>query len=89
LTNTVLILEADQDHRVIWTKPDDWPFNPYQPSQGLAPKFSVARADGSVFRLRSDMPVPALRAILTRTVSEPAPPDIWKKPTDAPATPKP
>ncbi len=78
-SNTVLILEADQDHRVIWTKPDDLPINPYQPNQGLAATFSVARADGAVFRLNSP-PAPVLRAILTRTGGgEPVPQDFWTK----------
>jgi regulation of enolase protein 1 (concanavalin A-like superfamily) len=80
LNNTVLILEADDAHRVTWTKPDDWPFNPYQPSQGLGPSFLAVRADGAVFDVSSKLPAPQLRAIFTRRGEEPAPQEVWKRP---------
>jgi uncharacterized protein (TIGR03067 family) len=76
-SNTVLVLEASPEFRVIWTKPDDWPVNPYQPNQGLGPVFAVARADGACFYLSSKLPAPMLRNIFSRTSGEAAPLDIW------------
>ncbi|MFO0965091.1 MAG: protein kinase [Gemmataceae bacterium] len=81
-SNTVLILQADDDHRVIWSKPDDWPYNPYQPAQGLGENFWVARPDGAVFRLSSKMPTSTLRQILTRAGDVP-PQEVWRKAPEA------
>ena len=33
--NTIMAVEADDDHAVIWTKPEDWEFNPEHPMAGL------------------------------------------------------
>ena len=35
LSNTIAILEVDEDCAVPWTKPDDWMFDPNDPSGGL------------------------------------------------------
>lgn len=78
--NTLLILECDKTHQVVWTKPDDWPVNPFQPSQGLAESFWAARADGGVFHLSGKMPTRVLRSILSRTDNEPIPPETWAIP---------
>lgn len=34
-SKTVLVVEADRDEAVIWTKPDDWEFDPTAPTRGL------------------------------------------------------
>ena len=48
---TIGILEVNDNQAVIWTKPDDLPFNPKQPKKGLGglyPKgFNIAMFDGS------------------------------------------
>ena len=33
--NTIMVVEADDDRAVIWTKPDDWQYDPQQPLAGL------------------------------------------------------
>jgi hypothetical protein len=35
LSNTLMIVEAAPDRAVIWTKPDDWEFDPKEPKKGL------------------------------------------------------
>jgi hypothetical protein len=79
-SNTVLILQGDDQHRVYWTKPDDLPLNPYQPAQGLAAEFCAARADGQVFHISNKLPTVVLRTIFTRSGGEPVPPDVWTNP---------
>ena len=32
---TIMLVEADDDHAVIWTKPEDWQFDLQQPLAGL------------------------------------------------------
>ncbi len=34
-STTIILIEADKDHSVIWTKPDDWHYDPAAPFQGL------------------------------------------------------
>jgi hypothetical protein len=50
--DTVLAVEVDADHAVVWTKPDDLPLDPKNPFAGLRRAhrggFAVAFADGRV-----------------------------------------
>jgi len=66
---TILVVEADDDRAVIWTRPEDLPVEPEQPVQGLktfdAEDFLAAFADGSV-RAVSAKDAKSLRAMLTR-----------------------
>ena len=53
LSNTILAVEADEAHAVIWSKPDDLDFDPQKPTTGLnraahARGFFAAFCDGSV-----------------------------------------
>jgi len=52
LSHTLLIVEADADRAVIWTKPDDLRFDPQNPKNGLGnirkEGFHAAFSDGSV-----------------------------------------
>jgi prepilin-type processing-associated H-X9-DG protein len=52
LTNTLLLVEANEDRAVIWTKPDDLEVNEKDPQAGLGKVrpggFSAAFADGHV-----------------------------------------
>ena len=54
-SNTVLVVVADPERAVEWTKPDDLPFDPKDPLKGLLRPgqegIDVAFADGSVKRL--------------------------------------
>jgi thiol-disulfide isomerase/thioredoxin len=54
-SNTILVVEADENHAVIWTKPDDWQFDPEHPRAGVGGHFGdgflAAMADGSYTRL--------------------------------------
>jgi hypothetical protein len=50
-SNTIMIVEVDDDHAVIWTKPEDLPFDPKDPAKGLGRffgGFNTALCDGSV-----------------------------------------
>ena len=51
LSNTILAVECDEAHAVIWTKPDDLEFDPKKPGAGLtgqpARGFNAAFCDGS------------------------------------------
>ena len=52
LSNTILAVEADEAHAVIWTKPDDLEFNPEKPGTGLTGQpsrgFNAVFCDGAV-----------------------------------------
>jgi hypothetical protein len=51
-SNTVIFLDADDEHAVVWTKPDDLKVNPKKPEDGLSTRhgegYLFAFADGSV-----------------------------------------
>jgi hypothetical protein len=52
---TIFMVETDDAHAVIWTKPDDWTYSAKEPLRGLGRPgldgFHAAFADGSVQRL--------------------------------------
>jgi uncharacterized protein (TIGR03067 family) len=76
-SNTILVVEAAPAQRVIWTKPDDWAVNPYQPIQSLPAEFMVARMDGAVCRLSCKLPAKLLSNMLSRSGSV-VPRDVWQ-----------
>jgi hypothetical protein len=73
-SNTIMIVEVDDDHAVIWTKPDDLTFDPENPANGLGrffkDRFNTAFFDGSVHNLKLDIPAKTLRALFTRAGQE-------------------
>jgi hypothetical protein len=73
-SNTLLLLDVDDEQAVIWTRPDDWQFNPAKPLQGLGGRykngFLTAFADGSVRFISSKIDAKTLEALLTRNGGE-------------------
>ncbi len=69
LSNTIAIVETDDEHAVIWTRPDDWRFDPEKPSTGLGGHFPlnfyVGMFDGSVHPLPDTIDSKTLRALFT------------------------
>ncbi|HKD35927.1 MAG TPA: DUF1559 domain-containing protein, partial [Pirellulales bacterium] len=69
-SNTIMIVEVNDDHAVPWTKPDDWQFDPQHPSGGLAQffngRFNAALFDGSVRLISTRLDPKSLKALLTR-----------------------
>ncbi len=76
-SNTIMLVEADDAHAVVWTKPDDLEIDLAKPLSGLAVRpagaFLVARCDGSVDFLRTTIDPKQLAAMFTRAGGEPVP----------------
>jgi hypothetical protein len=74
LTNTLLLVEADDDRAVIWTKPDDLEVSEKNPHAGLGKLrpgvFLVAFADGHVQPLPNSLSPKQLWALFTRAGGE-------------------
>ena len=70
ITKTVLIVEADADEAVTWTKPEDWQFDPVNPKRGLGKHrpggFVVGFADSHTDFINNDTPPDAIKAMMTR-----------------------
>jgi hypothetical protein len=73
-SNTIMVVEVDDQHAVIWTKPEDWPFDPKEPTKGLAHffngGFNTALFDGSVTFFTPHVDAKSLRARFTRAGGE-------------------
>jgi hypothetical protein len=74
-SNTIFVVDVADDRAVVWTRPEDWEFDPEQPMKGLAGKFdggfSVLMCDGSVRFLSETIKPEILRALFTRNGGEP------------------
>ncbi|HEX4147296.1 MAG TPA: DUF1559 domain-containing protein [Pirellulales bacterium] len=73
-SKTILVVEADPENAVPWTKPEDMKIDPDNPAAGLASNggvFLVAAVDGSVHLLAPDIDSAALWALFTRAGREP------------------
>jgi hypothetical protein len=79
-SNTILIVEADDDQAVIWTQPDDLPLDLDNPQAGLGGllggQFLAAIADGSVQTLHVDADQEQLRRLFLRADGNPV---DWNK----------
>jgi hypothetical protein len=68
-SNTILLVEADDAHAVIWTKPEDLRVDRLRPHQGLGGhiegRFAVSLADGSARLVWSQINPATLHAALT------------------------
>ncbi|MGO9115165.1 MAG: DUF1559 domain-containing protein [Thermoguttaceae bacterium] len=69
LSVTIMVVEADDDHAVTWTKPEDWQFDPEHPMAGLGHAhpggFNAVLADGSVHFFSSSIDPKVFRSLLT------------------------
>jgi hypothetical protein len=73
-SNTILILQANDDQAVIWTKPVDFTLDPDKPLAGLSGQraggFQAAFADGSIHFLLDTIDRKTLHALFTRAGGE-------------------
>jgi len=73
-SNTIMLVDADDDHAVIWTKPEDLKYDAKDPLKGLGFKFDgsflSAFADGSVRALKKSIDKDTLRALFTPSGGE-------------------
>jgi hypothetical protein len=69
-SKTIIAVEVDDQHAVIWTKPEDLPFDPNNPAKGLGGLypggFSALFCDGSVRFVKLPEDPSRLRAMFTR-----------------------
>lgn len=76
-SNTIMLVEADDEHAVVWTRPDDLEIDLTEPLAGLAVRsaggFLVAMYDGSVVLFRTSIGPKDLAAMFTRAGGEPVP----------------
>jgi hypothetical protein len=77
-SKTIMIVEAAPEKAVIWTKPDDLPFDERNPRAGLFGMrpgiVLVSMADGSVRTVSESISSEMLKALLTRSGGEPVSP---------------
>ncbi|MCE5268603.1 MAG: DUF1559 domain-containing protein [Planctomycetaceae bacterium] len=74
-SNTIMVVEVDDQHAVVWTKPEDWAFDPKEPGRGLGHffdgQFNAAFFDGSVQSFEKRLTdAETLRARFTRAGGE-------------------
>jgi hypothetical protein len=73
-SNTILTVDVDDDHAVIWTKPEDLKIDPQKPQAGMRNQpsigFLIGFADGSVHFLRPKIDAKTLNALFTRDGGE-------------------
>jgi hypothetical protein len=73
VSKTILVVEADPDHAVIWTKPDDLEVDLDNPLRGLTAGkdlFQAVFGDAHVETLSASMKPKALRAMFTRNAGD-------------------
>jgi hypothetical protein len=74
IARTVMFVEANPDQAVVWTKPEDWKFDPDNPMSGLGNSrpggFLAAMGDGAIDFIREEADSDAVRAMMTRDGDE-------------------
>jgi hypothetical protein len=74
---TIMAVEVDDAHAVIWTKPDDLPYDPKEPSKGLGGLykncFIALFCDGYVRVIKLPCPDETLRAAFSAAAHDPRP----------------
>jgi hypothetical protein len=77
MSHTIMAVEVDDAHAVTWTKPDDLPYNPNDPSKGLGGVFNnvfiALFCDGAVRTINLPCPDEKLRAAFSAAAGDPAP----------------
>jgi hypothetical protein len=69
-SHTIMIVEVDDLHSVIWTKPDDLTFEPGEPKKGLGKQILAAFCDGSCQIIPGAVDDKALKALFTRAAGD-------------------
>jgi hypothetical protein len=73
-SNTIFTIDVNDEHAVIWTKPEDFKPDPQQPQKGLRHHsghgFLLGLADGSVRFLPAKVDAKTLHALFTRNGGE-------------------
>ena len=77
-SNTIMVVEVDDEAAVPWTKPEDWSFNPNDPMQGIGNThsngFLAGLVDGSVRVIENAIDPDTLNALMTMAGGEQVPP---------------
>ena len=75
LSNTIMVVEVNPDRAVIWTKPDDFEYDPADPMRGLGSTrpggFIAAYADGSARQIPQQTDPEMLRRLFDRNDAKP------------------
>jgi hypothetical protein len=78
-SNTILLVDANDDKAVVWTKPEDLDYDAKEPMKGLGKRyrdlFLVAMADGSVRAVSTSISKKTLDLAFTRNDGQPLGPD--------------
>ena len=73
-SQTIFLVDADDDHAVVWTKPEDLNYDAKTPMKGLSGRyhsgFLAAFADGSVHFISKSISKTTLQALFTRNGGE-------------------
>jgi len=76
-SNTILAVEVDDEHAVVWTKPEGLPFNAKNPAEGMGGQFEggfhCAICDGSGHFIKLPHDPERLRRLLMRDDGKPIP----------------
>jgi type II secretory pathway pseudopilin PulG len=69
-SNTIALLEVNDDRAVVWTRPSDWRYDPDKPRAGLGKVriggFVAAMCDGSVQFISESLDIDVFKDMLTR-----------------------
>jgi len=80
MSNTIMIVEADDSRAVPWTKPDDFEYDEDNPAAGLGgvwgEGFNAVFCDGSARFIRRWVDPDMLKLLFTRNDGEPV--DVWE-----------
>jgi Protein of unknown function (DUF1559) len=72
--NTIFLVEADDAHAVVWTRPEDLKYDPEKPRAGLAGHYAngflAAFVDGSVHFIPNRIPDVSVHGLFTRNGGE-------------------
>jgi len=76
-SNTIMLVETDKEHAVIWTKPEELPFDPAQPIRGFGRQhgdvFNAACCDGSVRAISLEIDPDVVRRLMQYADGEAVP----------------